>query len=1063
MKAKTALSLLLCLCSIAAFAQSPWTNYTNDRFINDVMVAGNNVWVGSQGGLTRTNMQTGEFETYLAGNSPILGGGIIEIERAPDNAIWMVSENAGLFQLKNGVWTHYYEGIISAAHHLITHLQILSNGDVWFFVDLRDQQGILNKLVRIRDGVIESFGNMPREVKSFAILDEHTIYISDGTTLHQYDASLQQVTQTYHSGNSIITTDDTFWEIIIDRNGALIIPCPARILQLKNGVISVLSTPGLHVNKAFNDGVGNVYLQPPTDGLNGIRLVKYNGNTVTYYKDIDLAPYPAVDAPLFRGADHQGKLYAVLFNVESEYTLFRFDENGWTPVKTQIYPLLDNYQEDVQSDCKGNLWFNSRNGIDVRYADGSWEHFPIDVGLHYTFRASQMTVHPVTCDVWFANNSNNGNATIPGIVRISNGTVTQFLPGHANVTDIEATADGKVYFFSGLHGFGYIENDEVHYIDGLDELIFIKSIDSDSKGNLYLTYWGPTIIKYDGQVMTHLGEGELSEYAFDVFVDNDDMVWTILSDGVKQYDGTQWNDYSHVWPSGNMNSLVQDTKGNYWVTTWLDGLYYWDKQTLQHYDIFNSGLSSHLLRSVALDPNGNLIVTQQVGATVLEIQGNTEAYKGTGNVFFDYAKDGVFNPGTDILVPGQKIRDTDRDLWVVTNSHGKYAFYTDTAGPYNYRHALEPYAESTTDNPQTAMIVDDQSILPDFGYWKPEIPDVNVDIVNGVPVCNRDFKVYIVLRNNSPYPLLGHFTLNFNHQLVLKESSLPVSQETSGQLIFEDITIEPLGTLVITLVFTAPGFSQENLSLFFKGLFDTSDGPFEGATIDSLLCSYDPNDKKVEPTGEFINDYSLIKDPLKYTIRFQNEGTYKAFDIAIIDTLDQHLDPSTFELVASSHDVETTVTADGIITFLFPNIDLPTRSDDDLGSQGFVSFTIWPDSNLTGAEQILNDASIYFDFNPPIVTNTTSWHVVDDLAIVGTNEVHAQMSVWPNPTEGTLYLTMDTEGEYHVMDATGRQVDAGNLQYGSNTIQLDIPSGIYYLQVRDMAEVYAPVKVAVIR
>ncbi|MBK9106628.1 MAG: hypothetical protein IPL92_19240, partial [Saprospiraceae bacterium] len=176
--------------------------------------------------------------------------------------------------------------------------------------------------------------------------------------------------------------------------------------------------------------------------------------------------------------------------------------------------------------------------------------------------------------------------------------------------------------------------------------------------------------------------------------------------------------------------------------------------------------------------------------------------------------------------------------------------------------------------------------------------------------------------------------------------------------------------------------------------------------MDTVVCSYDPNDKKkkVEPTGDFYKDYSLIKDPLQYTIRFQNEGSYKAFDITIIDTLDQQLDPSTFELLASSHVVETTVTTDsGIVTFIFRNIDLPARSVDTLGSQGFVTFTVQPDSSLSGPVSIDNKASIYFDFNPPIVTNTAMWHVTDDLAIVNADEIHEDLSIYPNPTTGTLF------------------------------------------------------------
>jgi len=1062
MKSKTGLFFLMSLCCITAFAQSSWTNYTNDRLINDVLVVGNNVWVGSQGGLTRTNMQTGEFQTYLACNSPIMGGGIEEIEQAADNSLWFVSENAGVFHLKNGAWTNYYDGLISESYHLIKNLQTLPNGDVWFFVDLREHHS-LNKLVRIRDGVVESFGNLPEDVISFAVLDEPTIFISVGKTIHRYDASLAQITESYDSGNSIIAPEDEFWEIIFDRNGALILPAPSGILQLKNGIISVLSTPGLSVNKVFKDGVGNVYIQPPLNDPNGIRLVKYNGFTVTYLKDEDLEPYPASDQPIFRGADGEGRLYAVLFNVESEYTLFRFDENGWTPIKTQIFPLLDNYQEDVQSDCEGNLWFSSRNGVDVRYADGTWEHFPVEVGLYTYFSPSHMTVDPVTCDVWFANNSNSGSPTIPGIIRISNGTVTHFLPGHANVNDIEATVDGKVYFFSGISGFGYIENDEIHYIDQLEEMDFVSSIDSDSKGNLYLAAWGSTMIKYDGVNLTHFGEGELGEYAFDVFVDNDDFVWVLISGGVKLFDGVHWTDYSDIWPGSTFNGIVQDRMGNYWVSTWLDGLYYWDKQNLQHYDIFNSDLSTNSLLGVALDPAGNLIVTQQVGASVLDIPDNTEAYRGTGTVFFDYEKNGSFDQANDILVPGQKIRDTDRNLWAVTNAYGKYAFYGDTPEAYSYLHELETDAESTNDNPQSAGFVDYQSILPDFGFWKPHVPDVRITIVNGVPVCNRDFRVHIFLRNKSVYTTTGHFTLLFNDLLTLVQSSIPVSHETDGQIVFEDLSIEPFHVLDIKLDFTAPGLTPEGIELFFEGIFNTSDNSFVGTTLDSVVCSYDPNDKKVEPTGEFINDYSLIADPLKYTIRFQNEGTYKAFDITIIDTLDHHLDPSTFELLASSHNVETTVSAEGIVTFIFRNIDLPARSDDELGSQGFVSFTVRPDGDLVGLERILNKASIYFDFNPPIVTNTTQWHVVDDLAIVSTKEVHGHMSIYPNPTHGALFLTMDKEGEYHVWDATGRRINAGGLQSGNNDIQLNTQSGIYYLQVRDGDELYAPVKVEVIR
>ena len=1058
MKAKITLLMLLSLCIFAVSAQSNWTNYTNDRLISDVLVVGNNVWVGSQGGLTRTNILTGEFQTYLPGNSPIKGGGITDIEKAPDNSLWMASENAGIFHVKDGEWTNYYDGIIRPRNYTIRSLQVLPNHDVWVCVGY---QGV-SKMLRIRNGIVDSFGNMPENLRTCAVLDEHTIYGATRDTLYRYDATLEKVVDVYHAGNSLIPPDPVFTEIITDRNGNLIIPTEDNILQLKNGTISVLSTPGLAALKAFKDGVGNVYFDTYTNEPNGIRLVKYNGITVTYLKDVDLKPYPAADTPHFKGADREGKLFAVIWNLDTAYTLFRFDESGWMPVETQIYPLLDNYQEDVQSDCKGNLWFASRDGVDVRYADGTWEHFSIPVGQGHYFLSGQMTVDPITCDVWFANESNSGSPTIPGIIRISNGIITPFLMGHSNVFDVEATIDGKMYFFSANSGFGYIENDEIHYIDELDEIIYVFNIDSDSKGNVYVAAWDSTLIKYDGVTLTHLGQGEFTGLVYNAIVDNDDFVWVNYSDGVKLFDGVHWTNYSDVWPGGSFTDLVQDKLGNYWVSIWGEGLYYWDRNTLQNYTIFNSGLSTNSIRAVALDPDGNLIVTQHVGASVLKIPDISGALKGTGTVFFDAAKNGTFDPSNDILIAGQKVKDTELDVWAVTNSHGKYTFYGASPESHTYQHVLEPFAVSTTDNPQSADLVDYQSILPDFGFWEPQIPDVTVTIVNGIAICNRDFRVYLYLRNNSPYAITGHFSLYFNDLLTLKDSSIPYTHLSAGRVVFEDLHIDPFGVIEIRLDFTAPGLNEEGILLLFEGIFDTSDGPFLASTLESVVCSYDPNDKKVEPTGEFYNDYSLVADPLKYTIRFQNEGTYKAFDITIIDTLDQHLDPSTFELLASSHNVETTVTAEGIVTFVFRNIDLPARSDDDLGSQGFVTYTVKPDSNLV-YERIDNKASIYFDFNPPIETNTTAWHVVDDLAIVSTQEASGEVSVYPNPTTGTLYLTMNHEGEYKLLDATGRHIDMGSLQVGSNIIHLDTQSGIYYLQVSDGSEVYAPVKVAVIR
>lgn len=109
---------------------------------------------------------------------------------------------------------------------------------------------------------------------------------------------------------------------------------------------------------------------------------------------------------------------------------------------------------------------------------------------------------------------------------------------------------------------------------------------------------------------------------------------------------------------------------------------------------------------------------------------------------------------------------------------------------------------------------------------------------------------------------------------------------------------------------------------------------------------------------------------MKYTVRFQNTGTYQATYVVIRDTLDQDLDALGFQTIASSHPYSLIVEEDSILVFTFANINLPDSASDPIGSQGFVSYLMPHRGTLDIGTEITNQAAIYFDFNPPIFTNT---------------------------------------------------------------------------------------------
>ena len=257
-------------------------------------------------------------------------------------------------------------------------------------------------------------------------------------------------------------------------------------------------------------------------------------------------------------------------------------------------------------------------------------------------------------------------------------------------------------------------------------------------------------------------------------------------------------------------------------------------------------------------------------------------------------------------------------------------------------------------------------------------------------------------------------------------------------------------------------------------------------------CAYDPNDKLVNPIYPF--NYALIPEPLTYTIRFQNTGNAEAYDVVIRDTLDANLDPSTFRVIASSHDevLSTELKDDQYLSFNFIDIFLPDSTTNFEASQGYVMYSIKAYDNIPELTQITNSAGIYFDFNPPIITNTTENTMVysfdvdedgfdifedcDDLnasANPGATEIPnngidedcdgedmlvsvidqsagLKVSIFPNPTSGEFRILFSEAifGEMILRDYTGKELITQRVQQASPVDISNLLGGIYFLEIK---------------
>jgi hypothetical protein len=246
--------------------------------------------------------------------------------------------------------------------------------------------------------------------------------------------------------------------------------------------------------------------------------------------------------------------------------------------------------------------------------------------------------------------------------------------------------------------------------------------------------------------------------------------------------------------------------------------------------------------------------------------------------------------------------------------------------------------------------------------------------------CTNGFNIGVWVQNTGTVPLSGEFSMSFDPSLNYAEYSYGVSPtvNNAGNPVWQ-ITDQPVGTTMYYMIhILGPGVEEVgNVYSFAMNLALEDNQGFvfydESWTNNSTVtCAYDPNDKQAIPVGYADQHFILGNEEIEYKIRFQNTGNAPAFDVVIEDQIDiTKLDLGTIEPVIASHSCSTIIQPDGLVKFVFNNIMLPDSASDEPGSQGYVIFRIRPVEGLLPGDVIENTAGIFFDENPPIITNTT--------------------------------------------------------------------------------------------
>ena len=257
------------------------------------------------------------------------------------------------------------------------------------------------------------------------------------------------------------------------------------------------------------------------------------------------------------------------------------------------------------------------------------------------------------------------------------------------------------------------------------------------------------------------------------------------------------------------------------------------------------------------------------------------------------------------------------------------------------------------------------------------------------------------------------------------------------------------------------GKSTSSIGYWPESTLDDSDY-FSAEICLPIRDSYDPNDKKVIPSGVTSNHYVPERASLNYTIRFQNTGTDTAYNIIIVDTIPNTLDMSTLKIIGSSHHMNYQVEGSdiSIIVVSFDDVNLVDSLTNEQESHGFFSFTIRPVTNITPGCLIENFADIYFDFNSAIRTDTASVIALDTIIfsnkIINVNEISdtsisiiktLDVLIYPNPTSEIIIIQGFPDGvtRIQITDSKGRLIDN---KITSTQIKIDVSNynyGVYYI------------------
>lgn len=420
----------------------------------------------------------------------------------------------------------------------------------------------------------------------------------------------------------------------------------------------------------------------------------------------------------------------------------------------------------------------------------------------------------------------------------------------------------------------------------------------------------------------------------------------------------------------------------------------------------------------------------------------------SGRIYHDANEDCTLN-GFDLGLPYRILSIEPGNQFAITDGNGNYQRNLDF-GTYTIAQSANPNEEPicpVTGSASFTVEAGNPTVISDFANLSSSPLDLAVSVHSSNARPGFQTQVWVSVRNLSAFPS-DNVTLDLTFDGLLLNPTPINGQWDLGAIApygFASRTFHALVPANVNLL----GIQLTYVATVTNPGAETNTTNNTAITTVTVTGSYDPNDKTGRTSTGFDDNlyFADIDEWIDYTIRFQNTGTAAAETVVIRDTIESDLDISSLEILGATHAFTPSFNPDRSLSFTFNNINLPDSTSDLAGSQGAISFRIKPRAGITIGDVLENTAAIYFDFNPPIFTNTTS-HAVDySTSILKTQ--HTTLHVSPNPAADVIRVTVEGNSTaVQIFGMDGRKVNAPATKRsnGWNMDVTDLDPGTYILR-----------------